>query len=168
MNKRFSLLLLSLITSPVCAERLEEIASNSAGAVLFVDRDSMRTLQPIPGQRPFSAIQIWTVYDLQAVRSNPARSERALYAFDCLHKTSNTLAYQKFRANGARLHDWRAADLDFKYETVKPGSLAEQAMIYVCNGGKMPAPVQTDMGGLTRVDDDNDEPEGVAPPQSRP
>ncbi len=160
---RLWLILLSLAFWPATAsaERLEQIGVSSSGALLYLDRDTMRTNRPVPGQRPFEAIQIWAIYDLQGVRRDPARSERALYSFDCLHRTSNTLAYQKYKANGTRLHDWRAADLDFKYEPVKEGTLTEQAMIYVCNGGKLPAPVQ-DAGGLVRVDEDGSDPDGVA------
>ncbi len=159
---------LVLMGTTARAERLEQIGVSSAGAVLYLDRDSMRTDRPIPRQRPFEAIQIWAVYDLQGVRRDPARNERALYSFDCAHRTSNTLAYQRFRPNGARLHDWRAADFDFKYEPVKSGTLTEQAMIYVCNGGRLPAPPVQDMGGLVRVDDDGEEGDGVASPPKRP
>ena len=141
--------------APLHAETLVHIGSNAAGAQLSVDRDTMATLRAIPGQRGFDVVQVWAIYDLQAVRRDPARTERALYSFNCLQRTSNTLAYQRYRANGTRLHDWKAADLDFKYEAVKPGSLTEQAMNFVCNGGKVPKVSQpADMGGLVRVDDD--------------
>jgi hypothetical protein len=165
--RRLSLLFaLAILPTSVAAERLEQIGVGTNGALLYLDRDTMRTNRAIAGQRPFEAIQIWAIYDLQGVRRDPARSERALYSFDCVRRTSNTLAYQRYKANGARLHDWRAADFDFKYEPVKPGTLTEQAMIYVCNGGKLPAPVQ-DASGLIRVDDDGGDPDGVAqPPKS--
>ena len=141
--------------APLHAETLVHIGSNAAGAQLSVDRDSMATMRAIPGQRGFDVVQVWAIYDLQGVRRDPARTERALYSFNCRERTSNTLAYQRYRANGTRLHDWKAADLDFKYEAVKPGSLTEQAMNFVCNGGRMPVTAsQQGMDGLVRVDDD--------------
>jgi hypothetical protein len=163
MRRILPLMMMAVSPTIASAERLEQIGVSSNGALLYLDRDSMRTNRPIVGQRPFEAIQIWAIYDLQGVRRDPARGERALYSFDCLHRTSNTLAYQKYKANGARMHDWKAADFDFKYEPVKSGTLTEQAMLYVCNGGKMPAPIQ-DSSGLVRVDDDNSDPDGVAQP----
>jgi hypothetical protein len=169
MKFRIVLAVTALWSAPALAERLEHIGSADNGAELYVDRDSMRSTPPDPQLRPFPATQIWAIYDLQGVRRDPGRSERALYSFDCVRRTSNILEYKKFKANGARIYDWKAADLDFKYDAVKPGSLTEYAMIFVCNGGKMPEPVvQQDMGGLVRVDDEMDEPEGVAPPPKRP
>jgi hypothetical protein len=141
--------------APVRAETLVEVGTSTSGAILYVDRDSMRTDRAIKGQRPFDAIQIAATYDLRGVRRDPGRTERALYSFDCARRTSNTLAYQKLRADGSKLYDWKAADFDFKYEPVKPGSLTEQAMAYVCSGGKLPQPV-TDMGGLQPVNEDGD------------
>ena len=138
-------------------EALVHIGTNSAGAQLSVDRNSLKTLRAVPGQRAFEVVQLWAVYDLQGVRRDPARNERALYSFNCRARTINTLAYARYRANGTRLHDWKAADFDFKYEPVKAGSLAEQAMEFACNGGRLPTPVvQQDMGGLVKVDDDGD------------
>jgi opacity protein-like surface antigen len=137
------------------AETLVQVGTNASGAVLYLDRDSMRTSRAIAGQRGFDVIQIAATYDLQGVRRDPGRTERALYSFDCARRTSNTLFYQKLRADGSRLYDWRAADFDFKYEPVKPGSLTEQAMSFVCSGGKLPVPV-TDLGGLVPVNDDGD------------
>jgi hypothetical protein len=137
------------------AETLVQVGTSSAGAILYLDRDSMRTSRAIKGQRGFDVIQIAATYDLQGVRRDPGRTERALYSFDCARRMSNTLFYQKLRADGSKLYDWRAADFDFKYEPVKPGSLTEQAMNFVCSGGKLPVPV-TDMGGLEPVNDDGD------------
>ncbi len=168
MKNALILCVLALGATAAQAEHLEQVGSASNGAILYLDRDSMKTNRPIAGQRPFETIQIWAVYDLQGVRRDPARSERALYSFDCVHRTTNTLAYQKYRANGAKLHDWRAADLDFKYEAVKAGTLTEQAMIFACNGGRMPAPVVQDMGGLVRTDDESDDTDGVASPPKKP
>ena len=144
-----------VVAGPVHAETLVSLGTNAAGAQMSVDRDSMITSRSIIGQREFEAVQIWAIYDLQGVRRDPARTERAHYSFNCRQRTINTLAYQRFRANGTRLHDWKAADLDFKYEAVKPGSLTEQAMTFACNGGKMPDIVQQQgVDGLVRVDDD--------------
>ncbi len=133
------------------AETLLHIGSSEEGAELYVDRDSMRSMRPLPGTRPFDAVQIWAIFDLQGVRRDPGRQERALYSFDCRRRTSNILAYRKLRANGTPLHDWRAADLDFKYTPVEPGSLVEQAMMYACSGGRMPV-VPSPGSGLTPVE----------------
>ncbi len=137
------------------AENLLHIGSSEEGAELYVDRDSLKPSRAVPGTRPFDAVQLWAIYDLQGVRRDPGRQERALYSFDCRRRTSNILAYRKFRANGTPLHDWRAADLDFKYTPVAPGSLVEQAMVYACSGGRMPD-VPRPGSGLIPVDPDDE------------
>lgn len=157
MRCRFLLIAALMSTAPLLAQsgQLVEIGTNASGARLSADIGSLRPTAAIAGQRPFDAVQLWVVYDLQGVRRDPARTERALYSFDCKRRLINTLAYQRYRADGRKLHDWRAADFDFKYEAVKAGTLSEQAMNFACSGGKLPRPVQ-DMGALTPVDEDDE------------
>ncbi len=148
----------SLLASAIgfaSAQTMQSLGSNARGAQIFVDRDSLKTSPAIRGLRNFDAVQIMASYDLSGVRRDPARTERALYSFNCKARTINLLSYQRYRANGTRLHDWKAADLDFKYEPVTPGSLTEAAMFYACSGGKLPvvpAPSQSD--GLAKIEDE--------------
>lgn len=154
---RFSLLVCLIMGSSggAQAENLQSLGSNARGAQIFVDRDSLKVSPPVRGLRNFEAVQILASYDLSGVRSDPARTEKALYSFNCKARTINLLSYQRYRANGTKLHDWKAADLDFKYEAVTPGSLTEAAMAFACSGGKLPAaPVADEAGGLAKVEDD--------------
>ena len=155
---RFFLISLTLLAPvPAIAEDLTFIGVSSSGAQLFVDRTTMKTSRAIAGQRPFEAVQIWVTFDLSGVKRDPARTEKALYSYNCRTRMINTLAYRRTRANGTTLHDWKAADYDFKYEAVKPGSLPEMAMFYACSGGKMPVPATPkDTGELVKVDDDSE------------
>ncbi len=152
------LISLALVSpAPAAAEDLTFIGVSSSGAQLFVDRATMKTSRAIAGQRPFEAVQIWATFDLSGVKRDPARTEKALYSFHCRARTINTLAYRRTRANGTMLHDWKAADFDFKYEAVKPGSLPEMAMFFACSGGRLPVAAAPQVsGGLVKVEDDNE------------
>ncbi len=153
----FLILLAALMPTPAMAEDLIFIGVSSGGAQLFVDRATLRTSRAIAGQRPFDAVQIWATFDLSGVRRDPARTEKAHYSFNCRTRTINTLAYRRTRANGTTLHDWKAADFDFKYEAVKPGSLPEMAMFFACSGGKMPVAAAPQVsGGLVKVDEEGE------------
>jgi hypothetical protein len=150
-----TLAFLTLAIGPAHAENIQSLGSNTRGAQIFVDRDSLKVTPPIRGLRNFEAVQILASYDLSGVRSDPARTEKALYSFNCKARTINLLSYQRYRANGTKLHDWKAADLDFKYEPVAPGSLTEAAMLYACSGGKLPStPVPNQSEGLAKVEDE--------------
>jgi hypothetical protein len=157
VNRVLPIILAALSPLPAAAEDLTFIGVSSSGAQLFVDRATMKTNRPIPGQRPFESVQIWATFDLSGVRRDPARTEKALYSFNCRARTINTLAYRRTRANGTALHDWKAADYDFKYEAVKPGSLPEMAMFFACSGGKLPVAAAPQVaGGLVKVDDESE------------
>jgi hypothetical protein len=127
----------TLLAMPVQAENLVNIADSDNGDELFVDRDSMRTMPPLPEFRRFSAVQIWAVNQVKGGRRTPARTERFLFSFNCLARTSHILIYRNNRT-GTKLQDWRAADLDYKYEAPRPGSLAEFSMMFACSGGRLP------------------------------
>jgi hypothetical protein len=120
----------------VNAETLVNIASADSGDALYVDRDSMMTAPPIEMRR-FPVVRIWGVNQVPAGRRTPPRTERFLFSFNCAQRTSHILVYRNNRS-GIRLQDWQAADLDYKYDYPRSGSLAEVAMIYACSGGRMP------------------------------
>lgn len=126
-----------LVALPAHAENLVNIADSVEGDELFVDRDSLRTVQPISEYRRFPAVQIWAVNQVRAGRRTPPRTERFLFSFNCLARTSHILVYRNNRS-GTKLQDWYAADLDYKYETPRVGSLAEFSMMFACSGGRLP------------------------------
>ncbi len=151
----FALSLLASTIGTAHAENIQSLGFNARGAQIFVDRDTLKVSPPVRGMRNFEAVQIMASYDLSGVRRDPARTEKALYSFNCKARTINLLSYQRYRANGTKLHDWKAADLDFKYEAVTPGSLTEAAMFYACSGGKLPSvPVPNQGDGLAKVEDE--------------
>jgi hypothetical protein len=151
----FALSLLASTIGTAHAENIQSLGFNARGAQIFVDRDTLKVSPPVRGMRNFEAVQIMASYDLSGVRRDPARTEKALYSFNCKARTINLLSYQRYRANGTTLHDWKAADLDFKYEAVTPGSLTEAAMFYACSGGKLPSvPVPNQGDGLAKVEDE--------------
>jgi hypothetical protein len=121
---------------PLRAETLVNIASTETGETLYVDRDSLSNDRPIETRR-FPAVRIWAVNQVPAGRRTSPRTERFQFSFNCTQRTSHILVYRNNRA-GTRLQDWRAADLDYKYDYPKPGSLAEVALSFACSGGKMP------------------------------
>lgn len=136
----------ALAATPASAETLVSIASNDAGDTLFLDRDSLMTTPPIETRR-FPAVRIWAVNQVPAGRRTPPRTERFQFSFNCAQRTSHILVYNNNRS-GTRMQDWRAADIDYKYELPKPGSLAELALSFACSGGKLPvvptAPASTE------------------------
>lgn len=148
------LLLASLgwLPAPAFSQTLVNIAVSNNGDELFVDRASLRTVPPLREFRPFSATQIWSTNRVQATRRTPARTEQFLFSFNCAARTSLILVYRNNRA-GTRLQDWQSADLDFKYQPPRPGSLAEYSMMFACSGGKMPV-VPKAAPGLTDMDEE--------------
>lgn len=123
--------------APAHAQSLIGIAVAENGDELFVDRASLRTLPPIGEMRGFVATQLWVTNIVQATRRVPARTERYHFSFNCMQRTSMILVYRNNRA-GTKLQDWQAADLDYKYEAPRTGSLADFAMQYACSGGRLP------------------------------
>ncbi len=130
------LLTAPFLASVARAESLVFVASSNAGEDMYVDRDSMVTVQPSPLRR-FVAVRMWAVNQVRAGRRTPARTERFQFSFNCAARTSTILSYRNNRP-GIRLQDWQAADLAHKYELPRSGSLAELAMIFACSGGRMP------------------------------
>lgn len=127
----------ALLPATLHAQSLVYVAVADNGDELYVDRTSLRTIPPVAEYRPFVATQIWAVNQVKAARRSPARTERFLFSFDCARRTSQILVYQNNRT-GIRLQDWRAADLGYKYEAPRAGSLAEFSMLFACSGGRLP------------------------------
>jgi hypothetical protein len=136
-----------MIAMPAYAENLVNIADSPEGDELFVDRDTMRTTGPVSEFRRFTAVQIWAINQVRAGRRTPARTERFLFSFNCAQRSSHILVYRNNRS-GTKLQDWQAADLDYKYEAPKPGSLADFSMAFACSGGRIPvAPQAAEQAG---------------------
>ncbi len=119
---------------------LVAIGTNSAGAEILVDRASLRASRPVDAPRGVTTMLLSAEIRSPGGRRAGMQTERMLFSFNCAARTLNVLTYYKSWANGARSHDWRAADLMRKYETPRSGSLAELAMIYACSGGRLPLP----------------------------
>jgi hypothetical protein len=152
------LLCLLAFATPAQAETLVNIADAENGDALFVDRATLRTVGPLSGYRGFPATQIWAINLVKASRRAPARTERFQFSFNCAQRTSLILTYQNSRT-GTKLQDWKAADLDFKYEPPRPGSLADFSMLFACSGGRLPV-----MPSKSADDNgDSDDAEATAP-----
>ncbi len=134
---------LSALASAAHAENLILLGASSNGTEIHVDRDSLRPANPPTGLRRFTTVQVWAVFASPNGRKPIALSERALFSFNCINRTMNTLAYVKPLASKTRAHDWRAADISVKYEPVDSGSLAEMAMNFACSGGRLPVAPST-------------------------
>jgi hypothetical protein len=141
------------------AENLVFLATSDAGEDLYVDRDSLVTVQPETLRR-FPAVRLWAVNQIRAGRRTPARTERFQFSFNCVARTSTVLVFRNNKA-GTKLQDWRAADLAHRYESPNSGSLSELAMSFACSGGRLPvAPIANANG-----DSENDEGPDDARPQ---
>jgi len=145
--------LLATLSSPALADTLIVLGSNSQGAEIFVDRDSLRQVRA-DGARRFPATQINAIIRTPGGRRSGPVSEMMTLSFNCTARTMNTLSYIKEASTGKRSHDWKAADIAVKYAPIRPGSLAELAMIFACSGGKLPAPVLTPMPGHPGMDEE--------------
>jgi hypothetical protein len=132
---RLGVLILSVaLAAPAAAaaETLEHILALDDGGQVYIDKDSIRRLPPVPGDRAFPVMQLWAFYDLSGNRREKARSARALINFDCTRRTSNVVAYKKTLPSGAKLYDWQAADVDFKYEKVEDTSQMDELLRRAC------------------------------------
>jgi hypothetical protein len=132
---RLGVFLMSVaLTAPsaAAAETLEHILALDDGGQVYVDKDSLRRLPPVPGDRAFPVMQIWAFYDLSGNRREKARSARALINFNCSRRTSNVVAYKKTLPTGAKLYDWQSADVDFKYEAVEEASQMDELLRRAC------------------------------------
>jgi hypothetical protein len=132
---RWAVLVLSfalVAPSVAAAETLEHVVALDDGGQVYVDKDSLRRLPPVPGDRAFPVVQIWAFYDLSGNRREKARSARALINFNCARRTSNVVAYKKTLPSGAKLYDWQSADIDFKYEAVVPESQMDELLRHAC------------------------------------
>jgi hypothetical protein len=150
-------LMVTFTFGPVAAaqsQSMVNIAAAENGDELFVDRSSLKNMPPLSEFRRFPATQIWATNIVAATRRVPARSERFLFSFNCALRTSLILSYRNNRT-GTKLQDWQAADLDYKYEAPRPGSLADFSMLYACSGGRLPV-VPKSATETERVDEDID------------
>ena len=119
---------------PTAPESLVLLGENSAGRQIFIDPGSLKSLPATANRRPFPAVQLFVVMRGPA---NKGSVERVRYSFSCRARTAAALSY--FRTlNGIKSHDWRGADVPLKYQPVAPGGLVEMALLYACNGGKLP------------------------------
>ncbi|MFM5914046.1 MAG: surface-adhesin E family protein [Chakrabartia godavariana] len=148
---------LASLAAPAFAQALVVLGENESGRQILVDVTSLRASPPVYGSRDFTAMQVYVEMRSPAGRGSV---ERVRYSFDCRNRTLATLTYYRV-VNGRKSHDWIGADIASKYEPVAPGSLVEQAMIYACNGGKLPKrPVTPALPGGTDTGTDGDEKDG--------
>lgn len=116
------------------ADGLTLLGENAAGRQIFIDPASLKPLPLLSNRRPFPTVQLFVVMRGPA---NKGSVERVRYSFSCRARTAAALSY--FRTlNGIKSHDWRGADVPLKYQPVAPGGLVEMALLYACNGGKLP------------------------------
>jgi hypothetical protein len=155
-GRSFFWIALFAVAAPAQAQALVNIAQADNGDELFVDRASLRTVGPLSGYRSFPATQLWATNMVKPTKRTPSRTERFLFSFNCAQRTSLILVYQNNRS-GTKLQDWKAADLDFKYETPRAGSLADFSMMFACSGGRLPV-VPTKAEGEVDTDEDGDTP----------
>lgn len=134
MTKHMASLLLSAMAAPAFAQALVVLGENEGGRQILVDVTSLKASPPVFGLRDFPAMQVYV-----EMRNGAGRGsiERVRYSFDCARRTVATLTYAR-TVNGRKSHDWTGADVAMKYDPVGFGTLVEQAMIYACNGGKLP------------------------------
>ena len=127
--------MLAGFAAPALAQALVVLGENEGGRQILVDVTSLRSSPPVYGMRDFTAMQVSV-----EMRSTAGRGsvERVRYSFDCRNRTLATLTYYR-AVNGRKSHDWVGADIASKYDPVAAGSLVEQAMIYACNGGRLPS-----------------------------
>lgn len=129
-------LLLMTLSAPnlLAPEALILLGENAAGRQIYIDPASLKPLPLIAAGRPFPAMQLLVVMRGPA---NKGSVERVRYGFSCRARTAAALTYYR-TMNGVKSHDWRGADIASKYKPVEPGGLVEMALIYACNGGKLP------------------------------
>ncbi len=119
------------------AQTLILIGSTQNGTEMRAVPGSLRQMMPDRDRRNFATVQVRTILQTPGGRRGGITIERALLSFNCPMQGMTILAYARVAANGTRSHDWQAADLAARYETVKPGSMNEIAMRYACSGGRV-------------------------------
>jgi hypothetical protein len=127
-------LIFASLAAPAFSQALVVLGENEGGRQILVDVTSLKPSAPVFGLRDFAVMQVFVEMRNSAGRGSV---ERVRYSFDCARRTLATLTYAR-TVNGRRSHDWVGADVAMKYEPVASGSLVEQALIYACNGGKLP------------------------------
>jgi len=153
-----AILFAAAASAPAFAEALVYLGPGAGNIEVYADRESLRTTAAPSRLRPFSAVQVWVVYDTSKVRRSDTRSERSLLSFNCVRRTRTILAYQKIKSNGTTVHDWHGADVAVRYESVGVNAVDEAVMIWACSGGRIlpPAALPTEEGP-------DDEEEGARP-----
>lgn len=156
MKRVCAAFLLAGLASPAAAQALVVLGENSGGRQILVDVTSLKASPPVFGLRDFPAMQVFVEMRNSAGRGSV---ERVRYSFDCPRRTLATLNYAR-TVNGRKSHDWVGADVAMKYEPVAPGTLVEQAMVYACNGGKLPQRPVMPATGTPDAPTDAEEKEG--------
>jgi hypothetical protein len=149
-------LILASLAAPAFGQALVVLGENEGGRQILVDVTSLKASAPVFGLRDFTAMQVFVEMRNGAGRGSV---ERVRYSFDCPRRTMATLTYAR-TVNGKKSHDWVGADVAMKYDPVAPGTLVEQAMIYACNGGKLPKRPAMPATGTTDAPADAEEKDG--------
>lgn len=122
---------------PALADALVLIGSTQNGIQMHALSGTLHTMPPDRDMRNFATVQLRTILQTPGGRRGGTTVERALLSFNCMMQSMTILAYSRVAADGKRSHDWLAADLAVRYETVKYGSMNEVALRYACSGGRV-------------------------------
>ncbi len=122
---------------PALADAQILIGSTQSGIQMHAISGTMRSMPPDRDMRNFATVQLRTILQTPGGRRGGTTVERSLLSFNCPMRSMTILAYSRVAADGKRSHDWQAADLAVRYETVKFGSMNEVAMRFACSGGRV-------------------------------
>lgn len=119
---------------PTADTQLILLGENAGGRQILVDPTSLKIMPPLVGMRSFPTTQLFVEMRGPGTKGSV---ERVRYSFNCRARSSAALHY--FRSvSGRKSHDWRGADVSFRYQPVASGTLVGMAMTYACSGGKLP------------------------------
>lgn len=94
------------------------------GSKLYVDSESVR--------KSNGKVQIWIKMDHSEDKTIRIRESRELWSYDCDERTSATLHYTHYNANGTIAASKSKSDSPFNYTPVVPETFGETAMRVAC------------------------------------
>lgn len=116
---------LIVFATPANAEQLVQMSEDGSGSIYYSDYDSVRG----SGQ----SAQVWIFVDHSGNKSNPARSTRELWKYNCGERTSITLSYTDYDKSGSVLKSGSQRDNSYRYEPVTPRTVGERALNFACS-----------------------------------
>lgn len=116
---------MALITSTAAdAAKWTEITKSKDGSVIYIDGSSM--------VREGARVRLWSKIDFSNVATEEAREAVILYSVDCDKKTSATLSYVRYRANGSVLRSWNEPSIYPTFSPIFPDSVMEETARIAC------------------------------------